>query len=257
VRRGKWLAQPRFVWPRLYAMVRFLEKREENRRRLQLFACACCRRVWSLLQMDSARRIVELAEACADGEVPQAELEAAHGHPDFTRLEAQLRGEGDTGIQLTFRIVNALRAAQHLASPQMDVCYILQAASGTPARDFEVGPRWHLSGEGMGRSCDEVELAAMLDILRDIFGNPFRPAPFDPTWRTETVGLLARHMYYSRDFSGMPILGDALEEAGCANAEILDHCRGDCVHVRGCWVLDSALGKTKPLPHRRRSRRVQ
>ncbi len=80
-------------------------------------------------------------------------------------------------------------------------------------------------------------------LLRDIFGNPFRPVAFPLEWRTSTAIALAAQMYESRDFSAMPILGDALQDAGCDNAGILDHCRGLGPHVRGCWVVDLVLGK--------------
>jgi hypothetical protein len=79
--------------------------------------------------------------------------------------------------------------------------------------------------------------------IRDIFGNPFRPVTFLPEWRTDTAVSLARTMYESRDFSAMPILADALQDAGCDNADVLDHCRGPGPHVRGCWVVDLLLGK--------------
>ena len=88
-------------------------------------------------------------------------------------------------------------------------------------------------------------LESHCDILRDIFGNPFRPVAFDPAWRTETAVLLARGMYESRDFGAMPILADALQDAGCENEQILNHCRyTKQLHVRGCWVVDLALGKS-------------
>jgi hypothetical protein len=80
-------------------------------------------------------------------------------------------------------------------------------------------------------------------LIRDIFGNPFRPITFDTNWRTSTVVSLARSMYESRDFSTMPILSDALQDAGCENEDILNHCRGEGPHVRGCWVGDLVLGK--------------
>jgi hypothetical protein len=54
---------------------------------------------------------------------------------------------------------------------------------------------------------------------------------------------MARKMYDSRDFSDMPVLADALEEAGCQDADILVHLRGPEPHVRGCWVVDLLLGK--------------
>jgi hypothetical protein len=80
-------------------------------------------------------------------------------------------------------------------------------------------------------------------LLRDIFGNPFRSLTFSPEWRTDTALALARQMYESRDFSAMPILADALQDAGCDNEDILDHCRTEQTHVRGCWVVDLVLGK--------------
>jgi hypothetical protein len=81
-------------------------------------------------------------------------------------------------------------------------------------------------------------------ILRDVAGNPFRPVAFDPEWRTSTAVALAQGMYESRDFGAMPILADALQDAGCDSDEVLDHCRDpQQVHVRGCWVVDLLLGK--------------
>jgi hypothetical protein len=78
-----------------------------------------------------------------------------------------------------------------------------------------------------------------------MFGNPFRPISFDPEWRTSTAVALAQQMYDSRDFNVMPILADALQDAGCENEDVLDHCRAaDGVHVRGCWVVDLVLGKS-------------
>jgi hypothetical protein len=88
-----------------------------------------------------------------------------------------------------------------------------------------------------------AERAAQCDFVRDIFGNPFRTVGLDPSWVTSTVVSLARRMYESRDFSAMPILADALQDAGCDSAEVLDHCRGEGPHVRGCWVVDLVLGK--------------
>jgi hypothetical protein len=87
------------------------------------------------------------------------------------------------------------------------------------------------------------ERPIIVQFLRDIFGNPFRPLTFAAEWRTDTALSLTRGMYESRDFSAMPILADALQDAGCDNEDILSHCRGDGPHVRGCWVVDLVLGK--------------
>jgi hypothetical protein len=81
-------------------------------------------------------------------------------------------------------------------------------------------------------------------VLHDLAGNPFRPAEFDPSWRTDDAVALARQMYDSRDFAAMPILADALQDAGCDSADILGHCRDvRQPHVRGCWVVDLVLRK--------------
>jgi hypothetical protein len=79
---------------------------------------------------------------------------------------------------------------------------------------------------------------------RDIFGNPFRPVTLDPSWLTSTVTTLTRQMYESRDFSAMPILADALQDAGCEDEQVLSHCRGEGAHVRGCFLVDLLVGKS-------------
>jgi hypothetical protein len=81
-------------------------------------------------------------------------------------------------------------------------------------------------------------------LIRDIFGNPFRPIVADPAWVTPTVQSIASAIYADRAFDRLPILADALEEAGCTNADLLLHCRQPGEHVRGCWVVDLVLGKT-------------
>jgi hypothetical protein len=79
-------------------------------------------------------------------------------------------------------------------------------------------------------------------LVREVFGNPFRPVAPEPGWRTETVLGLARAAYAGAS-EVLPLLADALEKAGCDSAEVLAHCRGPGSHVRGCWVVDWLLGK--------------
>lgn len=86
-----------------------------------------------------------------------------------------------------------------------------------------------------------------LDLFRDIFGNPFRPVNIDPAWlawNNGTVVKLAQAIYDERAFNRMPILAEALEEAGCTDAGILEHCRSGGGHARGCWVVDLLLGRS-------------
>jgi hypothetical protein len=112
-------------------------------------------------------------------------------------------------------------------------------------------------------STDLVPRRTQADFLRDIFGNPLRPMDTgwyrtavypggahrinvpaaNPSWQTRTVTSLARLAYDGQDFSLLPVLADALEDAGCENAFVLDHCRSQGPHVRGCWVVDLVLGK--------------
>jgi hypothetical protein len=87
------------------------------------------------------------------------------------------------------------------------------------------------------------EQAALATLIRDIFGNPFRPVAFDPRWRTDDAVGLARGIYEDRAFDRLPLLADALMDAGCDSDDILSHCRGEGPHVRGCWIVDLVLGK--------------
>jgi hypothetical protein len=82
-------------------------------------------------------------------------------------------------------------------------------------------------------------------LLREIFGNPFRGVTLAPEWLTDTVLILARQMDESGEFSAMPILADALQDAGCTHDALLRHCRDTTLtHLRGCWVVDLVLGRS-------------
>jgi hypothetical protein len=92
---------------------------------------------------------------------------------------------------------------------------------------------------------DDGDTNCGANFLREIFGNPFRSVSLAPAWRTSTVVTLAEGMYESRDFGAMPILADALQDAGCDNQDVLNHCRDTKqTHVRGCWVIDLVLGRS-------------
>lgn len=102
-------------------------------------------------------------------------------------------------------------------------------------RLFHEGPR--LFPERSAAGCDAV---------RDIFGNPFRPVAFDPGWRTETAVGIARRIADSREYGNLPVLADALQDAGCDAAAVLDHCRDPGDHVPGCWVVEAVLRGNEP-----------
>jgi hypothetical protein len=80
-------------------------------------------------------------------------------------------------------------------------------------------------------------------LFLEVFGNPFRPVTVTPSWLTPTVLALADGIYSDRAFDHMPILADALQDAGCDNEDVLNHCRRPGEHVRGCWVVDLLLAK--------------
>jgi hypothetical protein len=89
----------------------------------------------------------------------------------------------------------------------------------------------------------DADRAERCRLARDIFGNPFRAVTVAASSRSAPILTLAQAIYDNRDFDRLPELADALEQAGCANQEILDHCRQPGPHVRGCWVVDLVLGK--------------
>jgi hypothetical protein len=101
------------------------------------------------------------------------------------------------------------------------------------------------AAEGQGWSVRVATPTAQAQLLRCLVGNPFRTVAFSSEWRTDTVVLLVRTVSESRDFGAMPILADALQDAGCDSDEILSHCRGPGPHVRGCWVVDLVLGRCR------------
>ncbi|WP_246173677.1 hypothetical protein [Limnoglobus roseus] len=193
-----------------------------------------------MLQLEASRRIVEVAEAYADGEVRETELRSVADSSEFACIEPQFVRESAT--QLSARVADAVHAAKHLATSPIDLGFIAQNTSRDKSHDFVLSTQNNF-GIGIAVRRDESEFAEKVKLLRDIFGNPFHPVAFDPTWRTSTAVAFANEMYQSRDFSGMPILADALQDAGCENEDILNHCRGEGPHVRGCWVVDLILGK--------------
>jgi hypothetical protein len=195
-------------------------------RKLRLFAVACVRRIWNLPQWNIpalnsgvSRAAVESAERNADGLEDETSLQ---------RITKENYLFHPAGCAIQFPAIDAAGRTS-------------VAASREAAVNLE---RWE---ETEGEP-DEIilvrETRAQVSVLQDIFGNPFRPVVFDPEWRTSTAVALTKQMYDSRDFSTMPILADALQDAGCDNDDILNHCRQPGEHVRGCWVVDLVLGKS-------------
>lgn len=222
-------------------------------RKLRLFSCACCRQVWHTLSDPRNRKAVEQLETFADNLHDWSLLTSAR-----STLKNVLREKADTrdmGFSTLSKATwdEAQRAAR--LSSINAVFAVIQYANETLKQQIQSGT-WPESVAGMSandmahkieKTMMNVETTAITDQvnrLRDIMGNPFRKISFPKHWKTSTVRNLALSIYENRTPEDMPILGDALEEAGCDEEHILAHCYGDHVHVLGCWVVDLILGKS-------------
>jgi hypothetical protein len=116
-----------------------------------------------------------------------------------------------------------------------------EATWTAPGRTHE--ERWAVE-EAIYGEAEAKERSRQADLLRDLFGNPFRPVTFDPAWRTPGVWAIAQTIYDERAFNRMSELANALEMVGCTDSDFLTHCCQPGPHVRGCWVVDAILGKS-------------
>jgi hypothetical protein len=189
--------------------------------------CSCCRGIWPLLERAHCEFLVEASEQWADGQAAVPLREAAVQAEQLYHSARQ---------ELTQRVVAAAWGTVDAESSEVAFEVAETAAQAlADAVDMKLIPGW---------SPQQAALKAWVcDRLRDIFGNPFRRRRIDERWRTSTVVSLAQSIYSDRAFDHLPILADALEDAGCDNVDILNHCRGGSEHVRGCWVVDLVLGK--------------
>jgi hypothetical protein len=194
-------------------------RRRASSRKLRLFACACCRRVWPLISDERSRRAVEVAERYADGRASRKELAAA-------RAASPGRASGGASESAVKAAVNAAAAAADYAAERA-AHFALEAAVRTGARGL-------------------AEEHAQAELLREVVGPPPRSRMIDPAclaWNDGLVPRLAGAIYEEGRFDDLPILADALMEAGCANTTVLEHCRRRHGHWRGCWLIDALLDK--------------
>lgn len=202
-------------------------------RKLRLFGIACCRQLWHLLPDNRSRQTVDLAEATAD--------------------------DRDTRTLLQESLVSAREVVEEILGPLTGLRAELESllTDDRAACLLVFFLAWRTEQEAFhdtsaiirytaGRLSADGKQFLLADHIHDIFGNPFRPIAIGSvclTWQDSLIVSMARQMYESRDFRDMPVLADALEEAGCTDQNILDHCRQPGEHVRGCWVVDMFLGK--------------
>jgi hypothetical protein len=243
-------------------MLEFLNEKASNRK-LRLFAVACCERIWELLTDARSRSAINTLSRFADGRASEEEMEneilgaqTAAGAAEFSvwvamlgretaersarsagqlysYLEVERAKEVEAAVDAD-RASNAHRAADHAAR-----C-VWGTRPNFAATSHFVSWAAIYAARAVG---EDTERLAQRLLVRDIFGNPFRPVTFDPSWITSTARLLAEGIYQDRAFDRMVILADALQDAGCYNDDILNHCRQPGEHVRGCWVVDLLLGK--------------
>jgi hypothetical protein len=202
-----------------HAMLTFLGDKA-GLRKLRLFACGCCRQIWHLLRDERTQMAVEVAERFADGRATAKERAKAD------RDNAWVWTENEGSLR-DYRLATA-------------VGWCISVGN---RRD---GPRTPVILQLSLFLNDALPFAAQAAIFRDIFGNPFRPVAIDPawlTWHESTIPRMAQAIYNERAFDHLPILADALEEAGCNDAELLGHLRGNGPHTKGCWAVDAILGK--------------
>jgi hypothetical protein len=215
--------------------------REEDDRKLRLFAVACWRRVGDMLPDGRFHRLIEAQESFADGEIGEPTLAAAldeaaavGGIPDpvWTEADARERTFWVARFGVHFDPESMAWATSDLAGHRAGSAVGISVSASEDSEVIRIARR--------------SESRTQADLIREIFGDPLRPPEIDPAWLTwngGTIPGLAQSIYQERAFDRMPILADALEEAGCAEATLLSHCRDGSGHVRGCWALDALLGR--------------
>jgi hypothetical protein len=241
-------------WLRCREPVSMLESLgwKANDRKLRLVAVACCRRAWPGISVASGRIAVEVAERHADGAASDEELRKAKSDARQAADEVDPIWQAPTDWDDPQRY--DAEAVCYLTSACACAAYpsgLVLSGALEATTDLVLGAAM-LSRHPGGRTTEE---SAFADLVRDIFANPFLPAPaVDPAWLVTNSGImqqLARAAYDERhlpdgtlDSQRLAVLADALEDAGCGDAELLGHLRGSGVHVRGCWAVDLILGKS-------------
>jgi hypothetical protein len=199
-----------------------------SERKWRLFAIACCHCSPRLLDKDRWPEL-EIATRFADGLATQEELAGANQRA-CSRAVSLYESNIHPDRAYYFSEASAVAAAVAVATSPSDMC------------DNAHDAAWKIC-----HAADDSVEVRLCNLLRDIVVNPFFELPTIRqawlSWNGDTVAALAQVIYQQEAFDRLPILADALEDAGCDHREILDHCRAPTPHVRGCWLLDLLLGK--------------
>ncbi|MCI0703485.1 MAG: hypothetical protein L0241_20590 [Planctomycetia bacterium] len=210
-------------------------------RKALLLGAAACHRLAQWNCFPQAKAAIDIAEARADGLVNDEDWQIAYqsvydareaaGRMVLSDPDSEEPNDGNAmyfAVEAAVALLDSSQGSLHVASMTLWACRrAIRCGDHSPERQ-----------------ATHSECKHQCDLVRDIFGNLFCSGTFSPECRTDTAVSLARQMYEARDFSLMPILADALQDAGCDIDDILNHCRDtNQVHVRGCWVVDLVLGK--------------
>jgi hypothetical protein len=210
-----------------------------SERKLRLFVCACCRQVWGALPTEDCRRVVEVSERYADGLATKKELQQAR----LAARKSILKRDQRCNAPAFWQVADPCSFIAWCTTRETIRAGVQEAAEA--AGSYLKVHGWGKSNQGQPATFPDPHKVA--GILREVFGNPFRPACFSRSvlaWNDGTAVKLAQAIYAERSFDRLPVLADALEEAGCDNPDILNHLRGPGPHARGCWALDLLLGKS-------------
>ncbi len=191
----------------------------------------------------SDRKLRLLTCACVSGLLPLAKLVPDQVQAALSEVEQY--ADGATTKAAMKRVRERMTKARAMTPPVRTtaddfVCYAVEYASWDKGYQKAVA----YSARVWGWGCEVYYPRPHADLIRDVFANPFRPVAVDPSWLTSSALALAEGIYADRAFDRMPVLADALQDAGCDNEDVLAHCRSGEPHVRGCWVVDLVLGKT-------------
>jgi hypothetical protein len=210
-------------------MLDFLRGKASNRK-LRLFACACVRRVWHLLPEELTHEVVRLSEDFADGKAASGDL----GRFRKPARKPVLHPSNFVPLSIAVLLGNDLSAQDAAGTAEAVTRFVgWECRGGRPVEYI------------IRQDVVQAESKAQAMLLRDIFGNPFRPTPpIDSGWLTPAVVGLAQRIHDDRAVDRLSVLADALEAAGCHDTGILGHLRDRGPHCRGCFVLDGMLGKS-------------
>jgi hypothetical protein len=230
----------------------FLRGRASDRKR-RLWGVACARRVLHTTgdePRESNRMALEAAERYVDGDASEDGFRQTSASFDPFAWGDRYRATRAARHALWAckavgeDCTDHLHFAANYARDAVAVWAECEAVTGAVGAD----PDWEAVIRTAVATAQTAEQQAQAVILRCILGNPFRPLqPLDPSWlkwNGGTIRHIAEGIYEERAFDRLPILADALEEAGCTDPDILSHLRGPGPHVRGCWPVDLILGKS-------------